>query len=74
MAQPVTEIAYINLKAGVDLNSTGPETQVWQETLLTISLQDGFVAQRYGLQLENPDVLMLLIGSLCFVSRNPLVC
>ena len=70
MAQPVTEIVYINLKTGIDFNSPRPESQVWKDTLLTLARQDGFVGQRYGRQLENQKVLMLLIGKLSFTLEN----
>ena len=69
MAQPVTEIVYINLKPGVDFNSPGQGAEVWLEALSTISSQDGFVGQRYGRQFENPEVLMLLIGTLQVISH-----
>jgi len=71
MAQPVTEIVYINLQAGVDFTSPGQDAQIWQETLTTLASQDGFLAQRYGRQLEKPEVLMLLIGTLPFVRDLP---
>ena len=61
MARPATEVCYITLKAGLDLESTTPEAQVWQETLSTIEAQEGYQRAYYGRQLEDTNVLMLFI-------------
>ena len=62
MATPVTECAYITLKPGIDLEGDTSEAQVWQESLATIGAQDGYQRCYYGRQLENPNIVMLLIG------------
>src|SRR6266536_842100 len=62
MAQPVTECATIVLKPGVDIEGHTQEAKIWKETLKIVSEQDGYQREYYGRQLENPNVLMLLIG------------
>lgn len=70
MANPVTEIVYITLKPDISVDTPGPAANVWQETLSTIASQDGYLGLRYGLQLENPGSLMLLIGRPRVVPRT----
>ena len=63
MPTPVTEAAYISLKAGVNLEDLNTaESKVWTESLDTIGSQDGYQRAYYGRQLESPNVLILLIG------------
>jgi len=68
-----TEICYITLKPGIDLESSTPEAKIWQDGLKIISSQDGYIGQYWGHQLENPDVLMLVIGPLLshLLQRDP---
>ncbi len=60
---PVTECAYITLKSGVDLESGSPDAKVLQDKIATLSKQEGCQTCYWGRQIENPDMLMLLIGS-----------
>lgn len=61
MPSPVTEIATIVLKPDVSIGE-GEATQIWQSTLNTVSKQPGFQKYYYGLQIENPKTLSLLVG------------
>lgn len=61
MAPPVTEIAYIALKPGVDIEGSTPEAKAWQDTLKTLSQQDGMQRTHYGRTLEEPNLLMLFV-------------
>lgn len=62
MPSPVTEIAYISLKPGVELEGSGPAAKAWQETLTTVQDQDGSHTIYYGRTLEDATLLMLFIG------------
>jgi len=60
--ESVTEIAFIPLKAGVDVNDeNNPGYQAWQDTLSTVSQQAGYQRAYYGPELEDPSTLQLLI-------------
>lgn len=59
---PVTEIAYITLKPGVELTGSSPSAQAWSDALSAISAQEGYQRQHWGVSLEDPSLLMLLIG------------
>jgi hypothetical protein len=61
MAPPVTEIAYITLKPGKDLEQ-GESAKVWQETLATLRAQDGMQRTYYGPLIEAPNVVALFVG------------
>ena len=50
MAHPVTECAFLYLKSGVDLEGDTLESQAWQETLTTLSAQNGCQRSYYGRQ------------------------
>jgi len=61
-SKPVTEVAFIPLKAGVDVDDeNNPAYQAWQETLRTVSQQEGYQRSHYGTELEDPSTLQLLI-------------
>lgn len=62
MASPATEIAYISLKPSLDLEGNTTEAEIWQQALSTISEQKGYQRLYWGRQLEDPDVLLLVIG------------
>ncbi|KUJ23948.1 uncharacterized protein LY89DRAFT_633686 [Mollisia scopiformis] len=57
----VTEIAYLTLKPDIDLTGTSPTATAWQETLSTIRQQTGFQRLHWGLTLESPELLILMI-------------
>ncbi|TVY43477.1 hypothetical protein LOCC1_G003783 [Lachnellula occidentalis] len=64
MHSPVTECAIITLKPGVDLETSGTDSaQAWSETLSTVSKQTGYQRSYWGRQLENPNIVLLLIGT-----------
>jgi hypothetical protein len=61
---PVTEIATLFLKAGVNLeDQSSPASQVAQEAFSTISSQPGFQRIYYGPELEDASLLQLFIGT-----------
>lgn len=62
MAPPVTEIAYIVLKPGVDIEGATPEAKAWQDTLATLRQQEGMQRTHYGRTLEAPNLLILFVG------------
>jgi hypothetical protein len=65
MASPVTEICYLTLKPGADVNSPGSiAAQRWNDIVTTVSLQEGYQSSHWGTQIENPNVLMMMIGIL----------
>ena len=59
-----SEICYLTLKSKTDIESSTPEAKIWQAALKTIASQDGFQSQQWGRQLEHPDVVVLVIGSI----------
>jgi hypothetical protein len=59
---PVTEIAYLTLKPGLELAGSSPTAQIWTESIKTITQQSGYQRLHWGLTLENESLLMLLIG------------
>jgi hypothetical protein len=61
---PVTEIAYITLKPGVQLTGSSAEAKAWAESLSTVQAQEGYQRTFWGTTLENENLLMLLIGNL----------
>jgi len=74
VSKAVTENAIILLKAGVDINDTsGTPYQLWQETMTTISNQEGFQHAYYGTQLENPSILQLMIDWDSFESHQKFI-
>ncbi len=66
MSRPVTEIAYIPLKPGTDLDS-GNAKEAWRASLETISRQEGFRSLRWGVQIEEQEkgkgVAQMCIGT-----------
>jgi hypothetical protein len=61
---PVTEIAYITLKQGIQLTGSSTEAKAWAEALSTIQAQEGYQRLHWGTTLENENLLMLLIGTI----------
>ncbi len=62
---PTTEIARIPLKAGSEIGDPKNHASGTLNGLLnTISQQDGFQQQYFGMEMENPNTLQLLIGML----------
>ncbi|KAL2065159.1 hypothetical protein VTL71DRAFT_4300 [Oculimacula yallundae] len=61
MATPVTEIAYITLKPGIDISGSSDAAKAWKESLAIISKQEGYQRSSYGLTLESPDLLLWFI-------------
>ncbi len=59
---PVTEIAYISLKPGVELVGDSPAAKAWGDTIKTIQAQDGYQRLHWGTAMEDESLLMLLIG------------
>lgn len=65
MHSPVTEVATITFKPGADLSSPStPASKAWSETLSTVSQQAGYQRAYWGHQLENPNIVLLLIGNI----------
>lgn len=61
MSFPVTEIAYVQIKEGIDLES-GEGKSIWDATLKTIASQKGFKRLSWGAQIENPGITQMAIG------------
>jgi hypothetical protein len=62
MASPVSEIAYLTLKPGLDIEGSTPEAKIWQESVSVVAAQDGYQGSYYGRQLEDSNVLMFIIS------------
>ncbi|KAH7341147.1 hypothetical protein BKA66DRAFT_434763 [Pyrenochaeta sp. MPI-SDFR-AT-0127] len=60
MADSVTEIVYLPLKEGTDLES-GDAKSAWQDTLKTIASQDGLESLFWGRQIESKDTVQMLV-------------
>ncbi|KAF1938611.1 hypothetical protein EJ02DRAFT_19105 [Clathrospora elynae] len=60
MSDQVTEIAYLPLKAGLDLES-GDAKSAWEDAIGTIVKQPGFKAFFWGKQIENPDIVQIVV-------------
>jgi len=60
---PVTEIAYISLKPGVELVGDSATAKAWADTIKTIQAQDGYQHLHWGTAMEDESLLMLLIGT-----------
>lgn len=71
MAEIVTEIAYVPLKPGVDLES-GEGKTIWDATLKTVSEQQEFRQLRWGMQIENPRVASLAVGKFSCLPYTPM--
>jgi hypothetical protein len=61
MAPQVTEILYITLKPGVELDDSSPSAQAWKDTISTLQRQDGFLGMNWGLTIESPNLLIGMI-------------
>jgi hypothetical protein len=61
MPPHATEIAILPLLPDVDI-SKGDGLKVVQRLLATLKEQSGFKSAVYGLQVEHPDTMTLLIG------------
>lgn len=72
MARPVTEIIKASLKAGIDLDDAdSPAGKVLNETFNTLMQQDGLQRLHKGVQVENPSILQLHLGTV-FMNRAAL--
>lgn len=61
---PVTEVASLGLKPGIDLaDKSSSAHQVIQDALNVLSRQAGFQRAHYGQHLEDPTILDLVIGA-----------
>jgi hypothetical protein len=58
-----TEIAILPLLPEVDI-SQGEGLQVVQRMLSTLNQQEGFQGAVYGTQVEHPDLMTLMIGTM----------
>ena len=66
---PTTEIATVPLVSGSDIGD--PKNQaaaVIKAAADTISAQEGFQSLRFGMEVENPTVLQMFIGTLAISS------
>jgi hypothetical protein len=62
---PVTEIATLFLKPGIDVEDpSSPAYTIAQETFSTISSQPGYQRAYWGRQLEDESILQLFISAL----------
>jgi hypothetical protein len=59
---PVTEIAYLSLKPGVQLVGENEGAKAWADAIQTIQVQEGYQRLHWGTSLESENLLMLLIG------------
>jgi hypothetical protein len=63
MPSSVTEICYLTLKPGLDLEAPdSTAAQTWNDIVTTVSQQEGYQNSYWGRQIENPNELLLLIG------------
>ena len=61
---PVTEIARLPLITSADVDDPSSSSgKIWQDTILTLSSQDGFQRAYYGREVEDQSLLHLLIGT-----------
>ncbi|CAG8959812.1 hypothetical protein HYFRA_00001720 [Hymenoscyphus fraxineus] len=61
MGSPVTEIAYLTLKPGVDISGSTDAAKAWQEGLSVVKKQEGYQRSYYGRAMESPDLLLWFI-------------
>lgn len=74
MPSPVTEICYLSLKPDADVNEPGSTAaQTWNDLVTTVSLQEGHQSSHWGTQIENPNVLMMMIGILPHLALKALI-
>jgi hypothetical protein len=74
MASPVTEICYLTLKPGADVHAPGSAAaQAWNDIVTTLSQQDGYQSSHWGTQIENPNVLIMMIGILPHLAFKTLI-
>lgn len=65
MARPTTEIVKVPLKPGIDIDDAdSPAGKVLHDTFITLQQQDGFQRLHKGLQVENPSILQVYIGTI----------
>ncbi|KAF2000395.1 hypothetical protein P154DRAFT_466070 [Amniculicola lignicola CBS 123094] len=58
MSDPVVEVAYLPMVAGINLEK-GEQATIWSDTLTTIAAQPGFIAQYWGFKIEEPETVQL---------------
>jgi len=61
MARQCTEVCYLTLKPGVELEGSSESAKVWADTIATWQQQEGYQRLFYGRTLGNPNLLMLMI-------------
>ncbi|KAF8850345.1 hypothetical protein BDZ45DRAFT_633090 [Acephala macrosclerotiorum] len=61
MALQATEIVYITLKPGIELEGTSASAQAWADIIATLQRQDGYQRLYYGRTVENPNLLIMMI-------------
>ena len=60
---PVTEIARLPLISSANVDDPSCSSgQIWHDTILTFSSQDGFQRAYYGREVDDQSLLHLLIG------------
>lgn len=62
MAAAVSEIVYITLKPGVDLEGSTTEASSWKKALEAVEAVDGYRGSYWGRQLEDSNVLIWVIS------------
>ncbi|KAH8727141.1 hypothetical protein GQ44DRAFT_128633 [Phaeosphaeriaceae sp. PMI808] len=58
---PVTEVVYMHLKPGLDLES-GEGAAVLEDSLKVLEKQEGLKTLYYGRQIEHPDILQMVVA------------
>lgn len=66
MSDRVFEIVYIPLKPNTDLTS-GESAEIFNDGLVTVSSQPGARDIYWGRQIERPDTIDLIIGTLILI-------
>ena len=75
MAPPATEIAFLPLTAGANIeDSSTAAGKIWRDTLDTVSQQDGFQRAYYGRQVENQSMLDFFVGNTFCIEFASLMC
>lgn len=60
MSPPVTELAYLPLKAGSNVSDPNTsEGTIWQDALTTVLSQDGAQRAYWAMEIESPAVIRL---------------
>lgn len=62
MSESTAEVAYLPLKAGVGGLDKGDSPKIWNDTLKTVTSQPGCKGAYWGIQIEHPDIIELVVG------------